>query len=168
MAVVDGQNSSFIEQEHLTQPHGTSQNHIKFQQERINNLMLSSFKHSLTLAHHHRFLREVSVMPGRPPSSGPPHKPLSQFFDDPSAFIQSIWDDWTSDPGDLDDLSDRFEQLSHFLCQPGTLNADYLLDRNVFHAAVDVIRDTPTRTSSTLRCSASRVRRATKALCTVS
>jgi hypothetical protein len=30
-----------------------------------------------------------------------------------------IWDDWTSEPRDIDDLSDRLEQLSHFPCQRG-------------------------------------------------
>jgi hypothetical protein len=105
--------------------------------------MLSGFKYSSALAHYLRFLREVSVTPDRPPSSGLPHKPLSQFFDDPFAFIQSIWDHSTSDPRDLDDLSGMLEQLSHFLCQRGTFNGDYLLDQNVFHVAVDLIRDLP-------------------------
>jgi hypothetical protein len=59
--------------------------------------------------------------------SGHPHKPFRQFSDDPSAVIQSIWDDWTSDPQDLDDLLNRLEQLSHFLYSRGTFKADYLL-----------------------------------------
>jgi hypothetical protein len=77
--------------------------------------MLSGPQHSPTLAHHLRFLRQVSFTPDRPPSLGLPHKSLNQFFGDPSDFIQSIWDDWTSDPRDLDDPSDRLEQLSYFL-----------------------------------------------------
>jgi hypothetical protein len=126
-AVLDRQNPLFIKQEHLVQPHGADENHIKFQQKRINSLMLSSFRHSPALAQHLRFLRKVSVTPPRPPSSGLLHKPPSQFFDDPFTFIQSTWDDWTRDPRDLDDLSDRLEQLSHFPYQRGTFNVDCLL-----------------------------------------
>jgi hypothetical protein len=143
MALVDRQSPLLIKQKHFAQPHGADRNHIKFQDKRVNNLMLSGFKHSPASAHHLRFLREVSLVPDRPPPSGLSHKPLSQFFDDPYAFIQSIWDDWTSDPRDFDNVSHRLEQLSHFLCQRGRFNADYLLDRNVFHAVIDVIRDFP-------------------------
>jgi hypothetical protein len=143
MAVVNGHNPLFIEQEHLAQPHGADRNHIKIQQNRINNLKFSGFRRSPALAHHLCFLREGSVTPDRPPSSGLPPQPPRQFFDDPSAFIQSIWDNWTSGPRDLDDLSDRLEKLSYFLCQRRTFSADHLLDRNFFHVVVDVIRDFP-------------------------